>query len=182
MSNASKMDTSAVFEMFETINNKLDKRTDKTVEPAQLDMTAINTLTEQLVNVIETVREPTQVEHRHRHTIDIRSNWFFFSWVILVIIIFGLFWVLANQRQTINQYRESDLKYRYIKMQGQTDEENLYRLERQFQYRESIKIIRHQVEKYEDLVKEQAERLERARRNNEEAEMLQKDLNSLKNR
>jgi hypothetical protein len=36
MSNANKMDTSAVFEMFETINNKLDKQTNVSVEPKQI--------------------------------------------------------------------------------------------------------------------------------------------------
>jgi len=110
MSNTGKMDTAAVFEMFETINNKLDKKTDKSVEPVQIDLRAVNTLMEQLENVIETIREPTQVEHRHRHTLDIGSNWFFFSWVVLVIIIFGLFWEIANQRQTISQYKKNDLK------------------------------------------------------------------------
>jgi len=110
------------------------------------------------------------------------SNWFFFSWVVLVIIIFGLFWGIANQRQTISQYKENDLKYRYIKMQGQTDEANLYRLERQFKYGDSIKIICKQVEKYEGLVKEQAERIERARRDVETIEKLKKDAESLKER
>jgi hypothetical protein len=100
--------------------------------------------------------------------------------VALVIIILGLFWAIANQQQTISQYRESDLKYRYIRMQGQTDEESIYRLEQQFQYDDSIKIIRKQVEKYEKLVKEQAERIERAKRDSEEAERLHKDAESLK--
>ncbi|MDR1897009.1 MAG: hypothetical protein LBR10_09500 [Prevotellaceae bacterium] len=117
------MDVSAIFEMFETINNKLNKQTN------------------------------VSVEHRHRHTIDIGSNWFFLSWVALVIIILGLFWIVANQRQTISQHKDNNLKYRHIKMQGQTNEENLYRLERQFKYNDSIKIIRKQVEKYEELVK-----------------------------
>jgi len=48
-------------------------------------------------------------------------------------------------------------------MQGQTNEENLFRLERQLKTNDSIEIVRKQVEKYEGLVKEQAERLERAR-------------------
>ena len=39
---------------------------------------------------------------------------------------------------------------------------------------------RKQVEKYEELVKEQAEKLERVRRNNEEAQRLQKEVESLK--
>ena len=181
MSNTGKMDTSEVFEMFETINKKLDKQaTDKPAEPVQVDLTAVNTLTERLMNVIEEIGKQTQVEHQHRHSIDIHSNWFFFSWVILVIIIFGLFWILANQRQTVNQYRESDLKYRYIKMQGQVDEENLYNLERQFKDNDSIKIVRKQVERYEELVKEQAEKLEQTRQRHEKTEQLQKEMEELK--
>jgi len=72
------------------------------------------------------------------------------------------------------------LKYRYIKMQGQTNEATLYRLERQFQHSDSIKIIRKQVEKYEELAKEQAERMERARRDREEVERLQREAEAMK--
>jgi hypothetical protein len=170
-----KMDTSAVFEMFETIKNKLDKRTDK---PTEINMTAIHTVTERLENVMEEVRKPAKVEHRH--VVDIASNWFFFSWALLVIIVLGLFWIIANQRQTNNQFRENDLKYRYIKMQGQTNEEILYRLERQFRYSDSIKIIRKHVERYEELVKEQAEKMERARLNSEEVERLRREAETVK--
>ena len=67
-------------------------------------------------------------------------------------------------------------------MQGQTDEANLYRLERQFQYSDSIKIVREKVEKYEALVKEQAERIERANQNNREEQQLNKEINLLRNR
>ena len=66
-------------------------------------------------------------------------------------------------------------------MQGQTNEENIYRLERQFRYGDSIKSIRKQVEKYEDLVREQAERMEKARRNTEVAEKLKNEAIHLKN-
>ncbi|MDR0630780.1 MAG: hypothetical protein LBF70_01995 [Holosporales bacterium] len=132
------------------------------------------------MNVIEEVKKPSTVEHRHHYTIDIRSNWFFFSWVALVVVIFGLFWAIANQRQTISQYRESDLKYRYIRMQGQTEEESIYRLEQQFQYSDSIKLIRKQVEKYEELVKEQAERIERAKQENKAVKRLQEEVKTVK--
>jgi hypothetical protein len=91
-----------------------------------------------------------------------------------------LFWVIANQWQTISQYKDNDLKYRYIRMHEQTNEEDLYRIERQFQYSDSIKIIRRQVERYEELVKEQAEKVERAKRNSEEVEQLQNEMKSLK--
>ncbi|KAA6334501.1 hypothetical protein EZS27_017190 [termite gut metagenome] len=147
---------------------------------AQIDMTAIDAVTERLENVIEEVKKPNIVEHHHRYTISIASNWFFLSWVALVIIILGLFWAIANQRQTISQYKENDLKYRYVKMQGQTNEENLYRLERQFKYNDSIKIVRKQVEKYEELVKEQAEKIERAKQENEAIKRLQEEVKTIK--
>jgi uncharacterized protein HemX len=163
------------------INKKLDKKADIKVEPAQVDMTDVNSLTERLENMIEEVRKPAKVEHQHRHTIDIGSSKVFLSLVIMVLLIIGLSYVVGEQRRSINQYEENDLKYRYIKMQGQTNEENLYRLEQQFKYNDSIKIIRKQVEKYEELVREQVERMERVKKNNEEAERFRKDAESLKN-
>ena len=68
----------------------------------------------------------------YRHAFDIRNSWFFFSWVALVIIILGLFWTMDNQRQTIAEFRNNDLKYRYIRMQGQANEESLFCLQEQF--------------------------------------------------
>ena len=169
-----------IFEMFETINRKLDKRTEKHTEPIQMDMTAVNAVTERLENMIEEARKPAKVEHHH--TIDIGSNKVLLSMVVMVLVILGLSYVVGEQRRSINQYRNNVLKYRYIKMQGQTNEENLYRLEQQFRYGDSIKFIRTQVEKYEELVKQQAERLERAKKENTEAERLQKEVESLRER
>jgi hypothetical protein len=65
-------------------------------------------------------------------------------------------------------------------MQRQIDEENLDRLERQFQYNDSIKIIRKQVERYEELVREQTERIERARKNSTEVEILRNQAETVK--
>jgi len=179
MSNISKIDVSTVFEMFEKINEKLDKKTDTPTESAHIDLSAVDTLTGKLEDAIEEVRRPAKVEHQHRHTIDLGSSKVFLSFVVMVLIILGLSYVVAEQRRNINQYTNNDLQYRYIKMQGQTNEENLYRLERQFGYGDSIKIIRNQVEKYEELVKEQAERMERARRNNEEVNKIMKEMKKL---
>ena len=95
-------------------------------------------------------------------------------------MILGLSYFIGEQRKSINQFGDSDLKYRYIRMQGQTNEENIYRLERQFRYGDSIKTIRRQVEKYEDLVREQAERIERAKQNSNAAEQLQIEAELLK--
>jgi len=98
----------------------------------------------------------------------------------MVLVILGLSYVVAEQRRKISQYTNNDLKYRYIKMQGNINEENLFQLEQLFRYNDSIKIIRSQVEKYEELVKQQAERIERARQNSEEAERLKKEAEPLK--
>jgi hypothetical protein len=65
-------------------------------------------------------------------------------------------------------------------MQGQAAENNIYRLERQFEYRDSVVIIRNQVEKYEQLVREQAEKIERAKQNAEKAEKLQREVEAIK--
>jgi len=180
MSNINKMDTSTVFEMFETINRKLDKpaATDKPAEPLQIDLTAVNTMTERFEDAIREVRKPVNVKHYHK--IEITSNWVFLSLVAMGLTIAGLLYFSANQRQTVNQYKDNDLKYRYIRMQGQTNDENLWRLERQFRYGDSITIIREQVEKYEELVREQAEKIEQARRNASEVQRLQNQVETVK--
>jgi hypothetical protein len=180
-----KMNGSNVYEMFEELKKLLKQVFEKLgsmpmqTPSAPIDVSAISDLTERFENVIEEVRKPTIVEHQHRHTIDISSSKVFLSMVIMVLAILGLSYAIGEQRRSISQYQDNDLKYRYIKVHGQTDEENLYRLERQFKYNDSIKIIRKQVEKYEELVKEQAERIERAKREAKEVEKLQKEAESL---
>jgi len=181
--NANKMDSAEVYNLFETIKELLIKQKEKQTQKQDEVVKVDNTLSEKLDIVIEEVMKPKIVEHNYAHKINIgiHSNWFFFSWVVLVFIIFGLFWNMLNQRETINQLKENDLKYRYIRMIGQSNDENLYRLEQQFKFGDSIKIVRKQVEKYEELVRERAERIERARRNSEEMEKIQEKTKRLKN-
>ncbi|MDR2407130.1 MAG: hypothetical protein LBE13_03330, partial [Bacteroidales bacterium] len=116
----------------------------------------------------------------HHHKIGIASNWVFLSLVGMGLMILGLSYFIGSQRQTINQHKDNDLKYRYIKMQGHTDEEGLYRLEQQFKYDDRIKIIRKHVERYEELVQKHAERLEKTKRDGESADRLQRDVESMK--
>jgi hypothetical protein len=136
-------------------------------------------MAERFEDIIREVRKPVKVEHHHK--IEIASNWVFLSLMGMGLMILGLSYFIGNQRQTINQYKDNDLKYRYIKMQGQINDENLYRLERQFEYNDSIKIIHKQVEKHEELLKGQAEMLERVKRNSKEAERLHKQKENIKN-
>ena len=186
-----KMDSSEVYSMFESIKElivKKEKQMEKSVEVTEplkieIDTSVINAATERFVKAAEEANKPSIVEHRHRHRIDIdiQSNWFFFSWVILVFIIGASFWTIADQRETISEYKENDLKYRYVKMMGQTNEEGFTRLEHQFQYGDSIKFICKQVERYEDLVKKEAEKIERMKNDYKDTEQLQKEAKALKN-
>ena len=180
---STKIDTSTIYEMFETQKSELaelKKLIINTATPTEKNEAATNAITRLMERVVEEVKKPAKVEYRH--TFDIRNSWFFFSWVALVIIILGLFWIMGNQRQTITEFRNNDLKYRYIRMQGQANEESLFRLQEQFQHADSIKTIRNRVERFEDLVREQAERLERARINEEERERLQRAVDDLRMR
>lgn len=88
-------------------------------------------------------------------------------------------------KQANDRLSDNDLKYRYINMQGEANQETLLKLETVFTYnrnKDSIFTIRKQVETYERLVKEQAEKIERARLNALEAEQLQKEVESVKSR
>ena len=177
---SNKIDTSTVYEMFETLISKLDKQKTNTAEPAQIDLSAINAMTEQLEIAIEEIKKPSKVEHRH--AISISNSWFSFSWIGLLIIILTLSWIMGNQRQTIVQYRDNDLMFRYIRMQGQANEENLFRLQQQFQHSDSVRIIRNRVERFEELVRLQAEKMERARMNEMESERLQREVDDVRTR
>ena len=179
--NTDKMNVSAIFEMFETIKKKLEAAKPQMDINIQSYIQSVRAMTERLETLTEEIRNGKPAKVEHRHTIDIGSNKIFISLIGMFLMIMGMFFAVYEQRKTISQYKDSDLKYRYIKMQGQTDEENIYRLERQFKYNDSIKIIRWQVEKYEELVKEQAERIERAKRENKETERLQKEVEALRN-
>ncbi|KAA6301779.1 MAG: hypothetical protein EZS26_002088 [Candidatus Ordinivivax streblomastigis] len=156
------MNSVDVYALFEEIKELAIQIKDKLLKtpltPAPelmpIDVMAVTDLTEE-------VRKTTKYEHRH--IIEIGSSKVFLSMVVMVLTILGLSFAIGKQRETISQYKNNDLKYRYIKMQGKTSEENLYRLERQFWYRDSVAIIRQQVDKYELLVKEQAEKIERAK-------------------
>ncbi|KAA6320997.1 hypothetical protein EZS27_029298 [termite gut metagenome] len=173
-----KMDTSAVYTLFEELKEFLKQRNEKPIEPAQVDMTAVNAMTERFENLIEEVKKPTKVNHHH--VISIGSNKVFFSLIGMCIVILILSFAIYNQRQTISQYKDNDLKYRYIKMQGQITENDIYGLDAKFEYQDSIDIICKQVEKYERLVKERTERVERAKQNVDEAERLLREVESLR--
>jgi hypothetical protein len=181
---ADKIDSSAVYAMFEELKTEMktvSKRSREILIQApqvQTDIEVINELTREMKAVMDDVRKPIRTEHRH--IIDINSSKIFLSLIFMALTIIGLSYYIGEQRKTIGQYKNNDLKYRYIKMQGQANEESIYRLDKLCQYADSINLIHKQVEKYEELVKEQVEKIERARQNADEADKLEKEKNRIK--
>lgn len=99
--------------------------------------------------------------------------------LIILLSLAGNIWQSARN----NQLKDNDLKYRYVKMRGEANSESLLRLEDVFTYnrdKDSISVIRIRVETYERLIKEQAEKIERARMNAKEADRLQKEVENVK--
>jgi queuine/archaeosine tRNA-ribosyltransferase len=174
----SKMDVLEVYFLFKEIKESLKQRNDKPVNPAQIDVLAINSLTKQIEILIEKVRKPVKTEHRH--IIDIGSSKVFFTMIAMGITILILSVAIHSQRQIIRQYRDNDLKYRYIKIQGDVSKDVILGLEKQFEYRDSVDVIRKQVEEYERLAKQQEERIERAMTNANETDKLQKQKENVR--
>jgi hypothetical protein len=95
--------------------------------------------------------------------------------LVILISLGGNIWQTHRNRLL----KGNDLKYRYVKMQGEANTESLLRLENVFNYnrdKDRIAVIRKRVETYERLVKEQAEKIERARMNAKDAEWLRKEV------
>ena len=105
-----KIDISTVYEMFEKLIENKEKQVanKQSEEKVEIDLTAINAVTERLEDVIVEVRKPVKIEHHHK--IEITSNWVLLLLLTMGIIILGLSYFICNQRQTIIQFKDNDLK------------------------------------------------------------------------
>jgi hypothetical protein len=97
------------------------------------------------------------------------------------IALLACMFAIHYQREEIATYKDNDLKYRYVKMQGDITPESISNLENVFENkRDSMKVIRSQVQEYEKALREEAKRLEKARLKEQEAERLRREAESLK--
>jgi hypothetical protein len=67
--------------------------------------------------------------------------------IVMGLVILILAYAIGEQRRCIVQYKDNDLKYRYVKMKGGVDEKGLHWLKRQFLEKDSVEIVRKEVEK-----------------------------------
>lgn len=184
------MDKEIIIEMLEEIKEKLNNS-----KSPQIDTSTINNLTtnlqetititngyiEQIGKVLEQVKQPVKTEHRH--IIDIQSNWVFFSLIGLSVTLLVCGVIIYNQRETITQSQDNDLKYRRVLMKDGASAGDLKELQNMFDYNrdpQAIKELRKDVEEYERLIQEQAQKSEQSRLDAAQAEQLQKEAEALK--
>ncbi len=133
----------------------------------------IGFLYEKVEEMSQLSKRPTIVENRY--SIDFKSSR---MWIALVVVIFLLIGSgVANYYQYQNnlQYKDNDLKYRYIKMVKGIDSNTLFRLERIFDSPDSIKTVKNirvHVTDYEQRLKEKIQK-------EEQKETLEKEIDNL---
>lgn len=179
------IDVNEVYTLFEEIRElvKSGSRNNNAIQPEiELpDLSSIDELYNKLDEAIGEIRKPVRTEHHH--IFSIASSKIFYGMIGLCIMCLFLFFIAFNQRKEIVAYKDNDLKYRYIQMQGEITPEGVIALDSIFENRrDSVRIIRKQVEQCEKAVIEKTKRLEQARLKEQEAERLKRDAEDLKRR
>lgn len=175
------IDINEIYTLFEEIRELVKagnrNNTGNQPEVEQPDLSAIGELSCKLDEAIGEIRKPARMEHRHIFSID--SNKVFIGVIGMGIMCLFFLFTLFSQQKEIATYKDTDLKYRYIQLQGEITPAGLINLDSIFlNRRDSVKIIRNQVEQYEKAVIEKTKRLERARLKEQEAERLRQEANS----
>lgn len=161
----------------------------------QIDLSGIETLaqrmesgvsataecTAELNAILEQVKKPVQVEKRY--IVDLQSGKTQIAVFVLIGALLCCGLIINNQRQTIVNYEDNDLKYRYVKMKGEAPPQRISELEELFEINRNnanIKQLRKDVEDFERAVKEKAALDEQNRLRQLEAEKLNDKAKTLK--
>lgn len=137
------------------------------------------------VSVIEIPKELPPRWHNHRHILGSDSKTLTVFFVTCLVIIGFMSITLWDARQPNVQRDDNDLKYRYMKMKGETSPELMAELEDIFTINrdvERIKQMRSDVEEYEQTILRQAVLAEQARLKAQEAEQLNTKARNIKNK
>lgn len=179
-----QIDVNEVYILFEELKKQLkqvNENTPPSVQP-QIevpDLSVISDLEAKLDDVISDIHKPIKTEHHH--IFSIASSKVLFGMIGLGILLLISSFSVYYQRREISTYKDNDLKYRYVKMLGETTPKKISTLENIFKNRrDSVKALRNQVKQYEKAIIEEAKRLEKARLKEQEAERLQREAESLK--
>ena len=121
----------------------------------------------------------------HHFSLSIKSPYIFGSFSVMFAAIVSLSVALYFSVRTYNIQADNDLKYRYVKMKGETTPEQLVELENIFgpnRDNERIRLIREDVEAYEEAVQRQAALTEQARMKEQAARELDSKAKSIKDK
>lgn len=105
------------------------------------------------INLLQ-IPQNTVIRKEHVIIVDFRRSKTAITIITMALVILlswgGNIWQLRNN----NQLKDNDLKYRYIKMEGKANSQDLIRLEAIFSYnrnKDSISVIREKVSSYEQI-------------------------------
>lgn len=127
--------------------------------------------------------QKTITRHEHYFTVDFRNSKAALTMITMGLVILVSLGLNIQQANRNSDLRDSDIKYRYIKMQGETSAKELYRLESIFEYdrnTDSMKTIRRQVENFERLLKEYNEKQYRMRQDEARAREIEQEAATVK--
>lgn len=138
-----------------------------------------------VVSAIEIPKELPPRWHNHRHILGSDSKTLTVFFVTCLVIIGFMSIALWDARQPNVQRDDNDLKYRYMKMKGETSLELIAELEDIFTINrnvERIKQMRSDVEEYEQTILRQVALAEQARLKAQEAEQLNAKARNIQNK
>lgn len=167
----------------------------KTPQNQQIDTSGIVAITERMESgisataectaelsaILEQVKKPVRIEKRY--IVDLQSGKTQIAVFILIGALIGCSLIINNQRQTITDYKDNDLKYRHIKMKGEATPQRISELEDLFEMNRDnakIKQLRKDVEEFERAIQEKATLDEQTRLRQLEAEKLNNKAKTLK--
>lgn len=125
----------------------------------------------------------TTTRREHYFTIDFRNSKAALTMTVMALIILISLGFNIHQANRNSNLRDSDIKYRYVKMQGEASATDIYHLESIFEYdrnTDSMKTIRHQVENFERLLKEYNEKQYRIRQDKARTREIEQEAATVK--
>ncbi len=162
--------------------NKMDyTKIDQLSTKMEANITASTEQTEQLKEAIEVARKPVQNELLHK--IDPISKGGITLFTVLIIALAVVSSALYFESRPNYDQRDNDLKYRYIKMKGESTPSVISELEDMFELNRNnakIRQMQKDVEIFEEAVHKKALLDEQTRLQSLESEKLDKQANEVR--
>ncbi len=177
------IDVNEVYTLFEEIRElvKAGNRNSMVVQPEiELpNLSAIFELSGKLDETINEIRKPIRMEHHN--IFSIASSKVFTAVIGLCAVYLFCLFTMFYQRKEIIIYKDNDLKYRYVRMQGYATTEDFAFLDSIFHFNRNSKKIQElceSVETFEENIKQRAKIIEQEERLKAEKERLEKESNT----